>query len=52
MAVVGAHAGSEFRLFDGSFGFHAKPIKTPSVKSEFTFMIASNAVMCTVVKEE
>lgn len=45
-------AGSELRLLDGSLGFHAKPMKTPSVKREFTFVIASKAVMCTLVNED
>ena len=44
--------GSEFRLLEGSLGLKDKPMKTPSVKREFTFVIASKAVMCTLVNED
>ena len=38
--------GSVIKVFDGSFGFHERPMKTARVKMEFTWMIPSRAVMC------
>lgn len=40
----GKHALSPMRELLGSLGFHVRPRKTASVKSEFTFTMPSSAV--------
>lgn len=52
MAVVGTQEGSVLRVLEGSFGLKERPMNTPRVKREFTFVIASRAVMWTEVMDD
>lgn len=45
MLGSGLQAASEMSALVGSLGFHVRPTKTASVKSEFTFTMPSSAVM-------